>query len=464
MKDTELNAHLQDCFAFLCITDTDFLHIARGVIDPKYFSSKITEDIVRICYSFYDAVKSAPGDHFNDELVRFLCDAPEDKREQYLLYTKKLSEMGPPNKEYVTSRVNKFVQAKEFESALLQSAMLSEKGELEKAREIMQRALRAGIIKEEVGLKYLDSAWPTYYGEEGGPREIVIPTGFSVVDSVIKGLYRKQLVCVFAGYKVGKTWAGCHFGREGLLHGRKVLHISHESSLEEIEARYDMMLGSLVGFDTSKVIEFEEIDEDGKVIDTVEMERDTIYNIDRIRDVRRKTKRFGGELIIKKYPMGTCTIGEIERYLDYLETFEGFVPDILIDDYVEKSKLPLPGSEQRNRINQAYMDRKRIADERNILVITASQITREALEKKNVRQSEAAAEDIRKLGNIDVGFVFSQTRRQSEQNRMQIYVLVSRSQRMRFGCVVNFNYEVGQMALNCWPLRSSNEEEERERG
>lgn len=462
-KENVISQHLQDCFIFLCITDDKFLSIARGSIPAKHFTSEVTVDIARICYNYFDQFRISPGDHLNDELVRFLHSASEEKRKPYLMYLQRIQEMDPPNKEYVTARINKFVQAQEFRGAAVRFVDLMKVGKFEEGKELMQKALRTGIIREEVGLRYLASSQPTYYSEEGGAKEVVIPTGFNVIDRVIRGFFRKQFICVFAGYKVGKTWAGVHFGRQGLIHSRKVLHISHEASEEELEMRYDMMQGGLVSSEHEQEVEFEEIDDEGKVINTWEEIRDSVYNIEKVRSVRRKSLRFGGELIIKKYPMGTCTIGEIERYLDYLETFENFVPDIIVDDYVEKSKLPMSDSEShRHRINQAYMERKRIADERNIVVITASQITGAALEKKDVRQQEAAAEDVRKLGNIDIGLTFSQTRKQKEQHRMQVRVLVGRSQEMGFGCIVSTNLKVGQLALDCWRLRSSDVNIEKE--
>jgi hypothetical protein len=151
-------------------------------------------------------------------------------------------------------------------------------------------------------------------------------------------------------------------------------------------------------------------------------------------------------------------MGELDRYLDYLETFENFIPDVIVNDYVEKMRMP--GGEKgelRDRINQAYIDHKRIADERNVVVITASQIKIGAVEKRNVSQASAASDDSRKLGNIDIGFTFTQTPAQYLENRMQIYMLVNRSDKMYFGCSISTNREIGQLCLGCWPLRNEDE-------
>ena len=453
MKNDVLSQNIQDSFLYLSITNTKFLKSARNSIRPEYFSSEITENLVKICYIYWDQFNVAPDLHFNDEVVRFLNNKDDKEKDRYVTYLERIQVIDPPNVDYIVSRISKFVQAREFESAAIQFVKLTEKGDFEEAKELMQKALKAGIHEEVVGLKYLDLVnEPSYYRKE--VREVVFPTGFPIIDNVIGGFRRKQFGCIFAGYKVGKTWGCIHFGTQAFLSGCKVLHISHESSMEEIEKRYDMGLGGLVGTEEPREINFEKVDESGNVVERWANEVDTVYNLGKIQSVRKNVSRFGGELIIQKYPMGTCTINELDRYLDYLETFENFVPDVLINDYIEKMKLPMSdNASPRDRINQAYIDHKRIADERNIVVITASQIKVEALEKRVVRQCEAATEDTRKLGNIDIGFTFTQTRNQYAENRMQIYILVSRSTKMYFGCMVSLNREIGQLVCDSWKLR-----------
>ena len=133
------------------------------------------------------------------------------------------------------------------------------------------------------------------------------------------------------------------------------------------------MFGSLIDAEGPKEVEFIEYDEEGAVIGTHTELRESVFSVEAVRAVRDKVRRFGGRAIIKKYPMGTCSVGEIDRYLDYLETFKHFIPDMLIGDYVEKMKMPKAG-EGRDSINETYINLKRIADERNIADVTASQI------------------------------------------------------------------------------------------
>jgi len=451
MNEKVVSQHIQDCFVFLSITDVNFLKMARSAIKPSWFSSQVTEDVVRLCYAYYDQFQQAPENHLHDELVRFLHKADEDKRSNYYKYVERICEMDVPNKAYVISSFSKFAQARELEESLIEARPLVERGNFDKAREILQKALKAGISKEEVGVKYPEN-WPPTYHSSTEFQEIICPTGISILDNAIGGLRRTRLVCIFAGYKVGKTWGCIHFAKEALMLGRNVLEISHEASAEEVEMRHDMMLGSLVSEEVEKDVEFFEYDDQGNKTGTTIEIRDSVFNEEAVRSVRNRIQRFGGRAIIKKYPMGSCTIGEIERYLDYLETFEHFIPDLLINDYVEKMKMP-DASQGRDQINEAYINLKRIADERKIAVVTASQIKTRYLESSNISEAGAAAEDARKLGNIDLGLFFGADRAQARRKQMQVFVLVNRNGPQKFGCVVSRNLKVGQLVLECWPIR-----------
>lgn len=459
MRDSVVSQKIQDSFVLLCITNTEFLRIVRGCVHSTYFSSQITEDVINICYSYFDQFKESPQDHFHDELVRFLRDKDKSKKEQYVTYLKKVQEMGLPNQAYVISRINGFIQAREFETSAIKFVELAEKGEFLEAKQLMQKTLRVGIEKEEVGLVYLDKKIPSYYESEEGSNQYLMGTGFDVIDRrLFRGLRRTDFICILGGYKGKKSFCCIHFGKEALMHGLKVLHITHELSLEDTEMRYDMALGGLTSSKQLQRIEYEEIDDDGNVISVEPVEVESVWNLQKIQQVRKIAGRFGGELIIRKYPMGSCTMSEIIRYLDYLETYERFIPDVIINDYIEKMKLSGRES-QREAINEAYIQSKGIADERKLLMITVSQVTREALRKRKLSQKDFA-EDIRKLGNVDLVLALSQTEIQAQENRMQMSVMANRHGKMDFGCIFSINLDIGQMCLKCWNTYNRRENEQ----
>lgn len=458
MQETVVSQRIQDAFVLLAIQDTTFLRASRFTIKPTYFGSQVTEDLIKLAYDYFDQFGEAPGNHFRDEAVRMLQSKPADKAELYLQYLDRLQTMDRPNTAYIISRINRFVQAREIEKGAIRIVQLAQEGNFEQARNQMQSILRAGIVREEVGSRYFAAQMPSYL-LPGRSNERLIGTGMPPIDRrFVRGLCRTDFVCLLGGYKGKKSWGLIHLGLQGLLEGLRVLHITHELSLEDTEKRYDMMLGGLSGSLSSSVenVTVENLNDEGEQIAPSEViEVPTVQNLHQVLQARRIVARFGGELLIRKYPMGTCTMNEIVRYLDYLETFEGFIPDIVINDYIEKMKMPA-GSFRRDYIDKAYIESKGIADDRKLLMITASQVTREALQKNQLDQKDFA-EDIRKLGNVDQVFAISQTRQQSQQNRMRMWVLANRHGPMDFGCEFNQNLDIGQFCLKSWSYRSASE-------
>jgi replicative DNA helicase len=451
MTEVDLSQHIQDCFIQLIITDTKFITIARPLIKPEYFSSSITEKIVRLCYAFYDQFKEAPKNHLHDEVQRFIERKPVEEKKLFASYLTTISTLSVTNKDYVLSRIGNFVKSREFESAAVEFVELVEKGEFDEAKTLMYKTLKTDVTNEDVGLKYIDSTTPSYYTNLD-ESEYLIPTGIEHLTRLIGGYKRGQFVVFLGGQKGKKSWALCHTAKQALMKGLKVLHISHEMTLPEVEMRYDMMLGGLISDRHKRPVKFIVRDEHGEIIDdrTSSPEILTVYNIKRVLSARNSIRRFGGNLIIKKYPPRSCTMEEMERFLDHLETFEKFIPDVVIVDYIDIMKLPLGASSAlRDRLNEIYLEHKRMADERNILLLSVSQSTRQGRRKVKMTHKDIS-EDIRKLANVDLFISFSQDDDQAEEQIMQVWVLGNRTGRDECGCHFQMNLDVGRFCTQSW--------------
>ena len=461
MKDSVISQRMVDAFVYLAITDTEFIKTVKGVVKVSHFKTSTVRDVIKSCYDFFDVTGSAPKNHLHDELVNSLTGKTKEEKDFILHYLTKIQEMDAPNKRYVLSRVNKYVQAIEFEDAAVNFIKIAGEGKFEEAKELMQRTLRMGMNTEDVGIQYFDADYPTYLTEEQ-TTGYLMPLGFPVLDRrLIRGIRRTDFVCIVGGFKGKKSWSCVNLGELALFHGLKVLHITHELSAEDTEMRYDM---SVCGLTSDKprdgtdrqIVTYEEYDDSGNPIDRWETATDSVHNVRKVLAGRKNLAIHGGNLIIKKYPQGRCTMGEINRYLDYLESYIGFMPDIVINDYIEKMLITDNGK-RHDVINSMYMESKAIADERFLGMITVSQVTRGALEKAMMAQGDTA-EDIRKVGNVDLMVAISQDRRQRAANLMQAWVLANRHGEQYFGCAFNSNLRVGQLVVDCWPLQRETEE------
>lgn len=457
MEDSIISQRMVDAFVYLAITDTSFLKTVKGVVQPKHFKNSVVRDIIKLCYNFYDITNSAPKDHLHDELVSTLHGKKTEEKDFILHYLTRIQEIEKPNKDYVLSRINKYVQAIEFENAAVKFIEIASQGNFEQAKELMQKALRVGVVTEDVGIKYFEEAHPTYLADNKS-SSYLMPLGFSVLDERLpRGISRTDFVLVMGGFKGKKSWSCVNLGEIALFHGLKVLHVSHELSAEDTEMRYDMSINQLTSNfqnrDEKEFVEFEDYDDDGNPIARWHVPVGSVYDTAIVMQGRKNLATFGGNLIIKKYPMGRCTMGEINRYLDYLANYEGFMPDIVINDYIEKMLVP-ENAARHDAINGMYLESKGIADERKLAMVTVSQVNRDGLEKAIMSQGDTA-EDIRKIGNVDLMLALSQSKRQQNGNIMQAWVLANRHGDDKFGCAFNSNLKVGQLITDCWPLQTS---------
>lgn len=451
-REPLVSQHLQTRMAYLSIFDDDFLSKIRLVLDPTIFTQPEAQTIIEACFSYWDLFKEAPKDHFLDTLDKHLVGASAERKTLLITYAKRIRLMKKPNPRYVLKRLSDFIRASELGQAAIKFAQHVSRGQFVEAENLMREAMRSGIRDENVGLDYLVDY--QRLKTRGLADDLLMKTGVASLDKIIGGYKRSQLVCFLGGPKGKKSWGMMYLARTALLFGLNVLHITHEMTEKETEQRYDQIFGSMVASSKPKAVTFCIYDSKSKKFKTHKELRPTVYDTKEVQRVRKRVRRFGGRLIVKKYPMGTCTMAEIRRYIDYLEDFEDFRPDVVINDYADIMKGG-KNEELRNQINALYIAHKGLADEKDILVVTASQAKREAIRRAVITMKDFA-EDIRKAANVDLALAICQTEPQMLQQQALLYIVANRSGPQERFCRIGMQLEAGQFCL--WSTTDSGEE------
>jgi len=448
-KQDAINPHLQDCVVYLSITSEEFLKLCRATFRPEHMPTVYGQFILRLCFAYWDQFRTAPSDHFHDELVRQIKTLPEEDRGQLSAYVRRIQSMRVPNFQYVISRLSDYIRRREMELAAVDFAEMIARGEIDEAQDLMLNALKSGIHQVDVGIDYLRAQMPRRARPDY--NQALMTTGISELDKIVKGYRRKQFIVFLGAPKGMKTWCLCHLARTALLHGLNVVHISHEMDDEEMETRYDQMIGSMVNGE-SKEVKFTFFDRKTGEMDRTTEVRPSVNDWKAAMTARQKIRRFGGRLFIKKYPMGTATMRDVDRYLHYLELTEGVAADVIINDYAD-IMAPLDArADYRHQINQTYVYHKRIADERNALMVTVSQCKADAIGRSRMTRKDFA-EDIRKIANVDVGFGIAQSEEDEAEGLALLHVLASRTS-MSGSVLIGPALEMGQFAVWSAPINA----------
>jgi len=445
-----LNVGLQNSILKLLILDPNFIKLVAGDLKTEYFGSIISRKIAQICLDYYAHYKTAPEQHFNDEIHAAISHLDTEEKQDYVDFIQRLEGIAP-NFDYVLSRVSSFVKQREFENSAIKFAELTADEDFDDAEALMYQTLKKGMYEKEEAFDYLTDF--SNLEKRGEAETYLMKTGIAALDKLVGGYKRGELLCTMGGYKGKKTWFLLHLAKTAVQeHGLNVIYFSHEVSELELEMRLDMMISKRASQEKyfGTVQEYPIYDPKTKQIQIQPEKARSIYNPNIVKFNRGMFGQNQGQIKFKKYPMGTCSIERMENYIDYLEQFHDFIPDVVITDYVEIMDLSKYGNETRHQINQGYIKLKGLADERNVFVATVSQVTTGALEKEKITMKDIA-EDRRKVGNVDLMLAVSGTNEQDKLGMGRVTIIATRSRGdMGQHCMYSHCLPIGQFAISSW--------------
>jgi hypothetical protein len=160
-----------------------------------------------------------------------------------------------------------------------------------------------------------------------------------------------------------------------------------------------------------------------------------------------------GKFHLVEFPTDSLTVGEMNAYLNNLEYYDNFIPDVIITDYADKFKWD-SRAEPRHSIDRIWASHKGLAQAKHCLVATASQSNTERSGKKVGKGSWA--ESIEKRRGIDLGLALNQTPEELEKGLLYISIDKMRHEEAVFSEVaVLQNLSIGRPYLDsCFVRRT----------
>ncbi len=504
------------------IVDTGYLKEAVRMIRPAHFHHWTMRRIFEFCAGYLKKYKEAPG----DEIFKEFKDKWEEKlTEQETFYLEKLLtgmseyyEGGAWNQQRLLDRTRDWVRSRNLD-------MLKDRISKE------QKNTREGLDKAEAEIRNfqkvsattrkattLDDAMIDKVWQFPDPRELWKVKG-RLGDLIGKPLKRGWLVGIEAPVKRGKSWFGMHFGMEAIREKLKVLVINLEMDEEDYYKRQGYYLTNTSEYGEEVQIPYIDCtsNQDGSCdlperINDITLKKDSDgfpaysprqpknykpcsvceekklpsfrpavfqtkeqsvkFTTENLREVLKKTKMLIP--LHSHFRMLTYTIGRntMERIIEDIEDEEsrGFLPDIIIFDYIDlvKRKISADASANRDFIMQVWEDAAGIARDKPCLVMVITQTNRGSTQKKVIDEMDTGY-DFRKLANVDLMLGITADEDQRDRGILMVNVVEFRHGRhnKRRQIMMLQNLECGQVCLDAewddpsWRARYGREEREK---
>jgi len=313
-----------------------------------------------------------------------------------------------------------FTRQKELERAILKSADLLEKGEYDPVEKLIKDAVQISLTKD-MGTDYFEDPRTRLLAIKDNNGQL--STGWPTLDKrLFGGMNRGELNIFAGGSGSGKSLFMQNIAINWIQQGLNGVFLTLELSEGLCAMRMDSMVANV---STKEVF---------KDMDTVEM---------KVKMVGKKS----GKLRIKYMP-AQSNVNQIRSYLKELQVQTGMKVDFIMVDYLDLV-MPVSAKVSPNDlfVKDKYVSEelRNLAREFNILMITASQLNRGAVEEIEFDHSHIAG-GLSKINTADNVFGIFTSRAMRERGRYQIQLMKTRSS-SGVGMKVDLEFDLNSLRI-----------------
>jgi len=374
------------------LTDKTFLLNVRDVLKEDYFDADSHKWIIGEILEYFDKYHTTVTmDVLKVELQKLdnevlVVALKEELRNSYAATKDDL--------EYIQEEFLGFCKNQEMKHAILSSADLLKDGDFDGIRNMVEKAMRAGMDKN-MGHEY-NKDIESRYRENYRPT---VPTPWPLMNDGIQGGWGPgDLVIVFGNPGGGKSWTMVAAAAHAVKMGYNVNFYTLELGEDYVGKRFDCYLT-------------------GYSIDEVNKHRPEVEKI---------VKNLKGKLIVKEYPPKGATVNTIKSHIQKCIDMD-HKPDMVIIDYVDYLRAPSKGkfAERKDEIDDVFIATKGLAKEFQIPVLTPSQVNRMGA-KDSVIEGDKAAGSYDKMMVADICLSLSRQKEDKVLGTGRIHVMKNR--------------------------------------
>ena len=313
-----------------------------------------------------------------------------------------------------------FTKRQELERAILKAVKFLDEGDFSPVEKLIKDAVQI-CLQKDMGTDYFadPAARINKYFNSGGQ----VSTGWPQVDKILYGGFSRGELNIFAGGSgSGKSLVMMNIALNWLQAGMSGVYITLELSEELTSLRTDAMLTQMGTKEIRKDISSAEL---------------------KVKMVGKKS----GKYRVKGLP-AQSNVNDIRAYLKEVQIQTGINIDFVMIDYLD---LVMPVSDKVNPNDQFIKDKyvaeelRNLAKEMGILMVTASQLNRSAVDEIEFDHSHIAG-GISKINTADNVFGIFTSRAMKERGKYQIQCMKSRSS-TGVGAKIDLEYDINTMRI-----------------
>lgn len=426
----------------LVVSDQVLTRIADKY-EKDLFRNKWANLVAGWCVKFYQNYRKAPGKQIEGIFTRW-AEKNEDKTtielvELFLDSLSKEYDGAEINAEYLTDRAAEYFNKVKLRKTLQDSLDLLDSGQYDDAETKVGSygRIEMGI---EAGCKPLNET-NCYRVANSEENEALITYPGPLGNFFGNRLSRDNFIVFQAPEKGKKSFWLLDIVYRGLMERNKVLYLtvkdmSQKQVLDRWQARMtgyptdldDLRLGTYkyprrmkrVKGDTSPTVIHKRVRTNGpldesKVFKAQKLFRDTHLRSDRT--------------FFHMRCLDSLSVGEIETIICRLRDYEGFVPDILVLDYIDVLDPPKHVKDFRHQVNHIWGDLSSLRLKYHCLLVSATQ--GDANSYNTVQTRSNFSEDKRKLGHVSGMIGLNQMQKDEKYQLMNLNWIAMRGVRPR---------------------------------
>ena len=374
------------------LTDKSFLLTVRDVLTDEYFDADTHKWIVNQIKEYFDKyhntvtmdVLKIKLQKLENEVLQVAL--KEELRNSY--------EASQDDLDYVQEEFLGFCKNQEMKQAILSSADLLKEGDFDGIRNVVEKAMKAGMDKN-IGHEY-NKDIEARYRKDYRPT---VPTPWPIFNDGIQGGFGPgDLGIVFGNPGGGKSWAMVAIAANAVKLGYNVNYYTLELGEDYVGKRFDCYL--------------------------------TGYGIDEINDKRKEVQKIvdklKGKLIVKEYPPKGATVNTVKSHVQKCVDM-GHKPDLIVIDYVDYLRGPSKGkfNERKDEIDDVFIATKGLAKEMKIPILTPSQVNRMGA-RDSVIEGDKAAGSYDKMMVADICISLSRQKEDKVLGTGRVHVMKNR--------------------------------------